>query len=636
MRRFLALILAFCTLIPLFAACGKKEQLKLFEDGSAILVYDDSLLSNSERKAFVDAVEQATGATLTVKREYSGEGTKILLGNIKHENCQAVTKDLRINDYALKISGGDYVIGAVTAESLKKAMEYFLTTVLSSLKKGVLTLTAEDDYLYEGTYKADAFTIGGVSLGRLQIVIPEEYSASEFRTAVLLQQYLKTSTGYDLTIKKGSADADAEGKILIGQSLCTKANATAAHSWSVAVNGATLEIAAESFYGYEAVQKALQNQIFTAKAENKTLTDETAFSGVGAPAEAVLSHDGDIRIMFNNIHGSCDPTEFPVKPVAQMMSEVYKEYLPDILGLQECSPQMRTSGDIRSYLAPEYTEVDVTSSAGYRDNSRINYTPLFYRQETVEVLKSGFFCFNFLPYTDEAYSDMWQGCDPGKLLEENVRQSDGATVTKNGRKDSSKGATWAVFRSKETGNIFLVASTHLWWESNDVGDSVTRQIQLAYLKDMLLHEAQTFLTENGISAETMPIFVGGDYNARSTGKLAADLAKMTAATPLILCADETLSAFANTNILAPSGKRNTVSTHHAYATWNESLGIYENPQRSGAEYLNSLDYIFVNKSAEGMYTVTRSAMSDDNYSYLSSDHCPILIDFTFTGSAPKK
>lgn len=635
MRRFLALLLALCTLFPLFAACSKKDQLKLFENGSAILVYDPSLLSSSELKAFVASVEKATGATLTTKREYGGEGAKILLGNIDHENCRAVTQDLRINDYALKISGGDYVIGATTTESLKKAMQYFLDTVLAGIKDGVLTLTPDGDYLFEGTYKSDSFTVGGVPLGRLQIVIPGGYTVSEYRTAVLLQQSLKTLTGYELTIKKGKADADAEGRILIGRSLCQKANASAAHSWSVAVSGTTLEIAAESFYGYEAVQTALQKEIFTAKAENKSFTDDTSFSGTGRPADAVLSRDGDVRIMFNNIHGSCNTTEFPVEPVAMMMSEVIGEYLPDVLGLQECSPAMRGEGDIVSHLAPEYTEVNVTASPDYQQNNRNNYTPLFYRAATVEVLRSGYFCFNFLPYDDEAYSEMWKGYDPNKLLDENVRQNDGETVTKNGRRDGSKGATWAVFRSKATGNIFLVASTHLWWESNDAGDSVTRQIQLAYLKDRLLKEAQTFLTENGIDAETMPIFVGGDYNARSTGKTSADLAKMTATTPLILCEAGTANAFVNTNNLAPSGKKNTVTTHHAYASWNEELGIYENPQVSSEDYLNSLDYIFANKSANEMFTVTRSAMSADNYSYLSSDHCPVLIDFTFTASAPK-
>lgn len=635
MRRFLALLLALCMMWPLLAACNKKDRVKLFEDGAATLVYDASLVTTAELKSFVSSVEKATGATLTTKREYGGEGVKILLGNLDHENCRSVTKDLRINDYALKISGGDYVIGATTAESLKKAMQYFLETVLPELKKGVLTLTPENDYLFEGTYKADTFTVGGVGLGRMQIVIPSSYSVSEYRTAVLLQQHLKTLTGYELAIKQGSADAGAEGRILIGTSLCTKASANAAHSWSVAVSGTSMEIAAESFYGYEAVQKALQGQIFTAKVQDKAFADETAFSGTGSPADAVLSHDGDIRIMFNNIHGGCDINEFPVEPVAMTMSEVYKEYLPDVLGIQECSPNMRSIGHLVEHLAPEYTEVDVSSSDGYRQNGGINHTPLFYREQTVEVLKSGFFCFNYLPYSNEAYSNFWQGYDPNKLLSENIRQGDGALVTKNGRFDRSKGATWAVFRSKATGNIFLVASTHLWWESNDEGDSVTRQIQAMYLKDMLLDEASKFLAENNIAAETMPIFVGGDYNASGTGNRAKDLAKMSIATPLILAPAGTNSAFVNTNTLAPSNKRNNVTTHHNYATWNNTLGIYENPQVSSGEYIHSLDYIFANRNASDMYTVTRSAMSSDNYSYLSSDHCPILIDFVFTASSPK-
>lgn len=640
MRRVLALLLALLMVCPLLAACGQKDAVKLFEDGTAVVVYDSSLLTTSEVQAFVSSIEKATGATLTTKREYGGEGAKILLGNIDHENCQAVTKDLRVSDYALKLSGGDLVIGATTATALKKAMQYFLDTVLPAVEKGVLTLTSENDYLYEDTRKTDDFTIGGVGLGRAQIVIPLVYSASEYRTAAVLQQHLKTLTGYELAIKEGSADQSAEGKILIGTSLCTKVDVTAAHSWAIAVNGTTMEIAAESYYGYEAVQTALEKQVFAKKVEDKAMTDTFALSGVGSATEAVSSHDGDIRIMFNNIHGNCSITEYPVEPVAMMMSEVFKEYLPDVLGLQECSKNMRSLGGIVGLLAPEYTEVDVSSSYGFIQNGKVNSTPLFYRSETVEVLKSGFFCFNYLEYTNEAYKDMLRGCDASKLLEENTRQTDGVSVTSGGRKDDSKGVTWAIFRSKATGNIFMAASTHLWWENDETGDRVTRQIQMAYLKDLLLSEAGTYLADNHISAKTMPIFVGGDYNARIYHTNNNPETTMGGETPLILCGssegDPISAVFDNTNKMAPSSKRNESTTYHSYAIWNEELGIYENPQfNSSTEYMYSLDYIFMNDSATDMVTIERSAMSSDKYSFLSTDHCPILIDFTFKSTAPK-
>lgn len=633
MRRFLALSLALLLMIPLFAACGKDktQKLTLFENGEGLLVYDSELITAKEASAFAASVEEATGATLKVLRGYGGDGPHIVLGNVNVENVKAVTTGLRVNDYTLKISGGDYVIGATTATALKAAMQYFLDNILTAAKDGVLKLTSKNDYAFTGTYQLSSFSVGGVSLSDMQIVVPKNASVSEYRTAVALQQYLY-GVGYSLPLKTGAADDGAAGKIVIGTSLCEKAKPEREHAYAVAVNGTTLEIAAESFYGYAAVQTALTKTVFSADAKHE-LDDSVTFSGIGSAKDAVLSRDGDIRIMFNNIHGNCNLNEFPVAPVAQMMGEVFAEYLPDVLGLQECSPALRSTGNLMAELAPIYTEVDVSGSTSYLNNKRQNSTPLFYRADTVEVLRAGYFCYNDLPYNNEAYADLWQGQNPNKLLDENLN-SNNEQVTVNGRRDTSKSVTWAIFRSKATGNIFMVASTHLWWENNEVGDRVVRQIQMCYLKDLLMKESTDYLAEIGSEAEVMPTFVGGDYNAKYSNKNNAPT-KMVSETPLILCEKGISSKFENTNDKVSESNRISISTHHGYATWNSDLGIYEKPQYSTGEYGNSLDYIFGFKAASAMYRVQRSALADDLYSYLSSDHIPLLIDFSFEASAPK-
>lgn len=635
MKRFLALFLALLAVLSVFAACGKEktQSLTLFENGEGVLVYDAELISMKEAYAFASSVEEATGAKLTILKGYGGNAPHIILGNIKEEHITSVTAGLRANDYALKISGGDYVIGAISASALKKAMKYFLDSILPAAKDGVLKLSAKDDYQYEGTYRASAFSVGGVPLGKMQIVIPKNYSASEYRTAILLQQFLYSEAGYSLALKTGAADKDAAGRIVIGQELCEKAKAEKSHSYAVAVSGTTLEITAESFYGYEAVQTALRKTIFAADAEHE-LNDSTEYTGVGSPATAVASRMGDIRVMFNNIHGNCNLTEFPVAPVAQMMSEVFGEYLPDVLGLQECSPALRSEGGLVLALSSYYTEVNVSKSESYIRNNGQNSTPLFYNPKTVEVLRSGYFCYNDLPYADKAYEGLWQGQDPAKLLDTNVRQSDEKLITENGRRDNSKSVTWAIFRSKATGNVFLAASTHLWWENNDDGDRAVRQIQMCYLKDLLMKEATDYLGEIGSTAEIMPIFVGGDYNAKYSKKNNTP-AKMTSKTPAILYSGGLSMQFENTNEKADADHRITKTTHHGYATWNAELGIYEKPQVGDDNYETSLDYIFACKAASSMYTVNRSALAADLYSYLSSDHVPLMIDFTFQASAPK-
>ena len=630
MRKWLALCLALLMVLPLLGACkSKAESLTLFEGGTGVLIYDADLLNFKEAGEFAAKIEEATGAKLTTAKGYSGSAPRVVLGNVDAESVRAVTGNLRKNDYALKISGEDYIIGATSTAALKKAMQYFLDNILTGAKDGVLKLSAKQDYLFEDTYKVDGFSVGGISLSSMEIVVPKTPTVSEYRTAVLLQQYLLNTVGYSLPLKKGVVNEGAAGWIKIGASLCEKAKATEAHSYAVAVNGSAMEIAAEDFYGYEAVQDLLQNTIFTARNQQKEMNDDTAFSGVGNVKD-VLNHEGDVRLAFHNIHGNCNTTAFPVSPVADMMSEVFAEYLPDVLGLQECSPALRDAG-IANKLAPLYTEVNVLSSPYYGRNGSQNSTPLFYRTDTLDLLKAGFFGYNALPYGDDAYASLRKGQTAETLLNGNTPQNGGTSTS---RADKSKSVTWAIFRHKATGNIFMVASTHLWWENNDEGDRIMRQIQMSYLKDLLMSEAKNYLEETDNAADIMPIFVGGDYNAKySASNNKPD--KMTANTPKLLCDSEINTMFENTNSKAPEGKRIITSTHHGYATWNDELGIYTDPDRTSADYNASLDYIFSCKAAAGMTEIKRSSLINELYSFLSSDHTPILIDFSFTAAAPR-
>lgn len=626
MRKWLALCLALLMVLPLLAACkSKSEKLTLFEGGTGVLIYDADLLNFKEAGEFAAKIEEATGAKLTTAEGYSGSAPRIVLGNVDAESVRAVTGNLRKNDYALKISGEDYIIGATTTMALKKAMQYFLDNVLTGVKDGVLKLSTKQDYLFEDTYKVDGFSVGGISLSLMKIVVPKNPTVSEYRTAVLLQQYLLNTVGYSLSIEKGVVNEGAAGWIKIGKSLCQKAEASEAHSYAVAVSGSTLEIVAEDFYGYEAVQDLLQNTVFTARNQQKEMNDETAYSGVGNVKD-VLTHEGDVRVAFHNIHGNCDTTDFPVSPVADMMSEVFAEYLPDVLGLQECSAVLRSAGGIVAKLsAAGFTEVDVHKGDQ-------NSTPLFYRTDTLDLLKAGYYCYNELPYGDDAYASLRKGQTKETLLNGNTPANGGVSTS---RADKSKSVTWAIFRHQATGNIFMVASTHLWWENNDEGDRIMRQIQMIYLKDLLMNEAKNYLKETGNKADIMPIFVGGDYNA-SYASSNNTPQKMTENTAKLLCDSETNTAFENTNSKAPEGKRITTSTHHhRYATWNKDLGIYTDPDRTSEDYNNSLDYIFSCKAAEGMIDIKRSSLVNELYSFLSSDHTPIMIDFSFTATAPQ-
>ena len=287
--------------------------------------------------------------------------------------------------------------------------------------------------------------------------------------------------------------------------------------------------------------------------------------------------------MFNNIHGhpADGDNPMPVEQPTQMLTELYLEYLPDVIGLQECTKHSYNAGI-----------VDMLSSEYAQTNDKTD-TAIFYRKSTVECLDNGYFAFNNI--TDEEY--------------------DGAR-----RQDASKGVTWAIFKVKATGEIFAVGSTHLWYKHESVVDENCRAAQMKKLVEVLTNATNAFATQYNLPAGSIPIVVGGDYNTRYSGNKFGTMFETDAINP-----------FVNANNLAQI--KATKTSSHGYATYNEETGIYDNPQYTSNPYTKGLDHIFVGNTSS--ITVNRVSILDELYAYLSSDHNPIFTDITFTATAPK-
>lgn len=108
--------------------------------------------------------------------------------------------------------------------------------------------------------------------------------------------------------------------------------------------------------------------------------------------------------------------------------EVYKELLPDVIGCQEVSAWMADC--LMRY----------TAEAGLRYALLWGRdTPIFYRQDKLELVDSDFFLY------DEEF--------PGH----------------EGSFNNVGTKSWclAVFRVKENGHLFIYLTTHLWWKSSD-------------------------------------------------------------------------------------------------------------------------------------------------------------------------
>ena len=232
--------------------------------------------------------------------------------------------------------------------------------------------------------------------------------------------------------------------------------------------------------------------------------------------------------MLNNMYGNCQ--EIHPRPQRQrQLFELYMQYLPDALGLQECNPASRSG---------IYGIDTLLSANGYAEalpsvlSKSSNYTPVFYRTATVTLIECGW----------EKYND--------------------------GKGDNSKSFTWAVLELKSTGERFAVFSTHFWWKSIDVSDTEAR-----------VKDATQILAAIGYvntKYPGIPVIAGGDLNCNSSSQPYAKLISggLTAATSL-------------------AEKVENLKTHHSYPEYNTDLAIYDKYTFPSGGNDKSIDHILI-------------------------------------------
>ena len=159
-------------------------------------------------------------------------------------------------------------------------------------------------------------------------------------------------------------------------------------------------------------------------------------------------------------------------------TRIYKELMPDIIGGQEFNKDMNLALKLNCIE----NNLPYTTIWG-------NYTPIIYRADKLELLDSEFLLF---PISIDGYDGQ---CNDSL----------------------SKGCNLGVFRNKETGNIFIFTTTHMWWKSEEEqpGSDEFRRQQMVLAVD-LLNRYQT--KYNGC-----PVIFCGDMNT-PLGKPAPDYA----------------------------------------------------------------------------------------------------------------
>lgn len=133
----------------------------------------------------------------------------------------------------------------------------------------------------------------------------------------------------------------------------------------------------------------------------------------------------ELRFLAANIWG--DYFGNPVEGRDASFTAVFKRYDPDLIALQEVTPNWWKSSLFKD-LAADYGVIGA-------DEDPADYVPLLYKKSRLELLESGFDAFDL------------------KL-------------------DRSKRMTWAVLKVRKSGKTFIAFSTHYWWKGGPENDSI--------------------------------------------------------------------------------------------------------------------------------------------------------------------
>ncbi len=503
-----------------------------------------------ELKIVGDRIMENPTSDFGVEHQY-----ELLLGPTNREASQKAHNGMRSRDYTVTFDGDKIVLGGTTIETVEKACDRFIDFILIKQGKdnqGSATVVFKEDDIFSYTYNKylmESCKILGADISEYAIVYDRNDIYSAERNARLFANVIQRDAGYALRLERNATEGARE--IVFGGSDTVKER----HGFTIRAEGTKLYVSAECMEGFNAAYIYLTETLF--KGEKIEIAEGFSYSGVADVSDfpEMDLRAGEYRVIFNNIYGN-HQAEHPAAARNDMNSELHLEYLPDVIGLQEASPN--TTQYITFMIAHGYTRVDVKAT----NSNEHNYTPLLYRADKLEVIDKGYHLFD------------------------------------DGAGDKSKSVTWAVFKDKVSGDVFAVGATHFYWTSDELG-------QAARLKDA---EQVSELAKQITSKYNCSFILGGDFNCRIDSA------------PFSIMNKE---GFKNLQKISPETM--DITTHHAYAAYDSELEIYVNPTVPSNPYNKAIDHALVFN--ESKITPKKFAVILHEYSFLSSDHCPVMVEF---------
>lgn len=417
-------------------------------------------------KRFCEAVQQKTGVNLKRNVDLIRQGSvhnsetyEILIGYTNYDQTAQALSDIGYGDYVIQQIGHKLVIAGYTPDAVLQAVNYCVSSGLTlDEEKGTLTL---GDYAYRVKRHVESFRISGEDLKNYRLIIGDENNRT---AAEQLVRDISERYGPVLPILKDKECEPSEYEIRLG--------ATNRDDWGKAeplcygyrVSGKTVYLSCGGMHS-----AGLAVDLFTSRflwgEQNIKLEDgmmENKMKMGGLPK----TEGADLRVMTANILAEFPSWGLttPVPGRAEILRGILDAYSPDVVGLQEVTPQWYKYWN--DYIGDEYTFIYPDTPEGLT-----NYSSIIYKKDLFTVVEQGLHHFST------------NGANHIRLV------------------------TWAVLENKQDGRRFAIFNTH--WSWGGEGSTRTGE-QTAHIQ--LLEEAE--IIRAVVEKYGCPVFCTADYNTK--------------------------------------------------------------------------------------------------------------------------
>lgn len=434
------------------------------------------------------------------------------------------------------------------------------------------------------------------NINEYQILIKTEESVVENEFAVQVQQFIKEKHGALLPVCKQSMQ-DMHG-IYIGQYIDNRD--ILPWQYNIAMHNSDLFIIAGSAAAYDYCFDRLCS-LFTDNvlevATQDFVIEENLRDEFELENNMIGRKIGDVRIMTHNIFGhDRNPTINPPRRFA-IQREIYREYDADIVCLQEFSPL--ASHSIPSNMdAIGYKRVDVDTNGVW------HWTPIYYKEERLRVIKTGFYLYTFVSSRD-------------KRVVNDV---------------NSKSLTWAVMEIKDTKRRFICMNTHLYWnvDGYDVSGKPYEKDDLRFIAGANearidnVREMKQVLDNIRMEPEfaDLPVVFGGDLNCRYIDETRNSVKTLYGGRTAL----RELERFGFKSAQLTASKADTRNALCGYPLYDSQAGYYNFYKKTMKNKQDiTIDHLFyMGRNIDALLF----DVVDMSIACKSSDHLPIYCDFS--------